>query len=363
MSPKLKAKPKPKLKIKKDEAVASASGITTPPGVIPHNAKRTEKLVLFTGFSCNAYCHFCIDLNKRDVPDKSTQQLVREMVQARDKGVEYLEIIGGEATMRADFLPLLNTAKKLGFREIILVTNGMMLSYPDFAEKTVAAGVRDIVFSIHGHTPELHDQMTATPGSYELLLKGLANVRSFGLKRTFGNCTVTKRNMQFLPDIARKFLELGIHHVEFIFIDPTYGGGYSNFDGLVPLISKAAPFMREALDVGRKGGTKDFTVRYVPLCHFKDYLGQVSEIREVQLFRTRHWAPDFRNDDVGAGRKAVGRKKTAACEGCSLYNACEGMWTEYVKRLGDSELTPVKEEIQIPAIQDGPSHYDGDAHA
>jgi MoaA/NifB/PqqE/SkfB family radical SAM enzyme len=339
----------------------SASGITTPPGVIPHSAKRMEKLVLFTGFSCNAYCHFCIDLNKRDVPDKSTQQLVREMVQAKDAGVEYLEIIGGEATMRKDFLPLLGAAKKLGFKEIILVTNGMMLSYPDFAKKTVALGVRDIVFSIHGPNAEVHDAMTATPGSYDLLLKGLANVRKEGLKRTFGNCTVTQKNMKYIPDIARKFLELDIHHVEFIFVDPTYGGAFSKFDAQVPKISEAAKYMREALDIGRAGGTKDFTVRYVPLCHFTDYLGQVSEIREVQLFRTRHWAPDFRNDDVSEGRKAVGREKTAACEGCTLYNACEGMWTEYIKRRGDEELTPVTEQIQIPAIQDGPSDYDKDA--
>lgn len=337
---------------------ASPSGVTTPPGVIPQTGRKTQKLVLFTGFSCNAYCHFCIDLNKRDVPDKSTLQLVKEMVQAKAQGVEYLEIIGGEATMRRDFLPLLNAAGKLGFREIILVTNGMMLSYPDFAKKTVAAGVRDIVFSIHGHDAELHDAMTATPGSFELLLKGLANVRACGLKRTFGNCTVTARNMRRLPDIARKFLELKIHHVEFIFVDPTYGGAYSNFDGLVPWIKEAAPFMREALDVGRAGGTRDFTVRYVPLCYFTDYLGQVSEIREVQLFRTRHWAPDFRNDDVGPSRKAVGRRKTERCDGCTLYGACEGLWSEYLKRRGDAELTPVRERLNIPAIEQGPEHYE-----
>jgi len=38
---------------------------------------KIQKLVLFTGFSCNSHCHFCIDLNKRDLPDKSTQQIVK----------------------------------------------------------------------------------------------------------------------------------------------------------------------------------------------------------------------------------------------------------------------------------------------
>ena len=328
--------------------VLPAGSAETAPAVAGPGRPRTEKLVLFTGFSCNSYCHFCIDLNKRDVPDKSTQQIVREMVEAKDKGVTYLEMIGGETTIRADFLPLVRTAKKLGFKDVVVVTNGRMLAYPEFAKRTVDAGVSDLIFSIHGHDARLHDAVTAAPGSFAQLLKGIENVRAEGFTRVFGNCTVVKPNMRNLPDIGRLFLKLGIHHVEFIFVDPNYGGAYSNFTGLVPRISEAAPYMRETLDVGRTAGVRHWTVRYVPLCHFTDYLDQISEIREVSIFRTRHWAPDFKNDDVGASRGQHGRKKTARCEGCSLYDSCEGLWKEYLKRYDDSELTPVKGPVAIP---------------
>ena len=307
----------------------------------PQGGRRTQKLVLFTGFSCNSHCHFCIDLNKRDLPDKSTRQIVEEMVQAKAAGVEYLEMIGGETTVRGDFLPIVRTAKKLGFKDIVVVTNGRMLAYPDFAKATVEAGVTDLVFSIHGHDAKLHDDLTYAPGSFNDLLKGIENVRKEGLDRIFGNCTVIKQNMKHLPDIARLFLKLDIHHVEFIFVDPTYGGAYTNFDGLVPRIADAAPFMREALDIGRKGGTTDFVARYVPLCHFPDHLDQISEVREVATFRTRHWAPDFKNDDVGAGRKVAGRSKPESCKGCALYDQCEGIWNEYLKRVGADELKPI----------------------
>lgn len=303
--------------------------------------KKIEKLVLFTGFSCNSHCHFCIDLNKRDLPDKSTREIIAEMVQARDKGVEYLELIGGETTIRRDFLPIVATAKKLGFKDIVVVTNGRMFSYPEFAQKTVEAGVTDLVFSIHGHDAKLHDELTFAQGAFEELIQGIKNVRANGLKRVFGNCTVVKQNMKQLPKIGELFLKLDIHHVEFIFVDPTYGGGYSNFNGLVPKISEAAPYMRETLDLGRAHGIFDWVVRYVPLCHFEDYLDQISEIREVNTFRTRHWAPDFKNDDVGASRITAGREKTSRCQGCELYDRCEGIWKEYVKRYGDVELNPV----------------------
>lgn len=303
---------------------------------------RIQKLVLFTGFSCNSHCHFCIDLNKRDLPDKSTAQIVEEMVRARGQGVEYLELIGGETTIRGDFLPIVKTAKKLGFKDVVVVTNGRMLSYPDFAKATVEAGVTDLIFSIHGADAKMHDELTFAPGAFDELLKGVENVRKLGFDRVFANCTVVKQNMKTLPDIGRLFVKLKIHHAEFIFVDPTYGGGYTNFDGLVPKISEAAPYMRETMDVGRAWGTRDWCVRYVPLCHFEGYLDQISEIREVELFRTRHWAPDFKNDDVGPSRVVAGRMKTKACDGCSLYDRCEGLWKEYIRNYGDTELIPVK---------------------
>lgn len=303
--------------------------------------KRTQKLVLFTGFSCNSHCHFCIDLNKRDLPDKSTRQILEEMARARAQGVEYLELIGGETTIRGDFLPIVRAAKKLGFADVVVVTNGRMLSYPAFAKATVEAGVTDLVFSIHGPDAKLHDEITYAPGAFSELLRGIANVRALGHKRVFANCTVVKQNMERLPEIGELFLKLDIHHVEFIFVDPTYGGAYTNFKGLVPRISSAAPYMRKTLDLGRSRGIRDWVVRYVPLCHFTDYLDQISEIREVAIFRTRHWAPDFRNDDVGASRAIAGRVKTEICAGCSLHDRCEGIWKEYVKQYGDKELTPI----------------------
>lgn len=301
-----------------------------------------EKLVLFTGFSCSSHCHFCVDLNKRDVPDKSTQQIVREMVQAKSRGVDYLELIGGETTMRGDFLPLVRTASKLGFKDVVVVTNGRMFAYPDFARETLEAGVTELVFSIHGHDAKLHDAVTAAPGSFDQLIRGIANLRALRFDRIFANCTVVKPNMRHLPDIGRLFLELGIEHAEFIFVDPNYGGAYTNFDGMVPRVSEAAPYMRETLDVGRAGGTRHWTARYVPLCHFQGYLDQISELKEVEVFRTRHWAPDFVNEDVGASRRTAGRVKTERCDGCSLHGRCEGLFKEYLKRYGDSELEPVR---------------------
>jgi hypothetical protein len=81
----------------------------------------------------------------------------------------------------------------------------------------------------------------------------------------------------------------------------------------------------------------------VPLCYFPDHLNQISELHETKTFSTEHIAQDFVDFDALESRKKWGRNKTLRCDGCALYNACEGIWVEYLKCYGDQELSPVKE--------------------
>lgn len=304
--------------------------------------KRMLKIVLFTGYACNNNCVFCIDADKRALPQKSTAELLKEVVRARNKGAYVLEIIGGEATMRPDFNRVVAAAKRLGIPQVSCATNGRVLSDPAAAKKMVAAGIDSIIFSVHGPDARTHDALTRAPGSFAQLKKGLRNLRALGFTRVSGNTTVVKGNMAALPRLAKFYIKQGINNVEYIFVDPNYGGAKNNFDALVPRISKAAPHMRRALALGRAAGMDQWKVRYVPLCHFKGCLDQISEMNERQLFLTEHWAPDFTNTDAIGSRAVVGRGKTTRCRGCKLFRSCEGIWVEYLKNFGDLELKAVK---------------------
>lgn len=307
----------------------------------PYGAgRRTLKVVLFTGYSCNNRCGFCIDYDKRQISDRTTQSLMREMAFARAWGAEYLELIGGEATLRTDFLPLVRAARRLGFREIATATNGRRFAYLDFAREAIRAGLTCVIFSIHGHNEAAHDGLTAAPGSFKQLTQGIENLRGLGFGNIHANTTVVRQNQKFLPEIGRLYLDWGVRGAEIIFVDPTYGGAHRSFERFVPRISEAAPWMRACLDVGRAAGIRDWSVRYVPLCHFTGYEDQVSETMERRVFRTIHVAPDFRNMDVSASRAAAAREKPAACAGCRLYEECEGLWKEYLCRYGAAELRP-----------------------
>ena len=110
---------------------------------------------------------------------QTKKEVMNHMIGARKRGSTYLEMIGGEITIRSDFIDFIKFAKKLGFKTIMIATNGRMFSYKKRAYKAIKAGLNSIVFSIHGHNSELHDELTRVPGSFKQLLSGVENMKKY----------------------------------------------------------------------------------------------------------------------------------------------------------------------------------------
>lgn len=305
------------------------------------NMKKINKTVIITGYRCNNNCRFCIDSEKRSLQNKDSKEIKMEMILAKKQGSTYLELIGGETTIRPDIIGLIEFAKNLGFETVAMATNGRMLAHKDFSKKLIEAGITSLIFSIHGHDARLHDSLTRAKGSFDQLRLGIANLKEMGFSNIHSNTTIVRQNFKKLPEIARLLIDLGIKGSEFIFADPTYGGVFVDFEKMMPKISKVAPYVHRALDMGNKNKV-NFTIRYVPLCYFKKYFYQISELREVKYFHTKHFAPDFINEDVEGSRKSIARIKPMKCLKCSEYDRCEGIWREYLKNFGEEELKPIK---------------------
>ncbi len=303
-------------------------------------SRKIKKTVIITGYQCNNHCRFCMAANKRNLPGKSTQEIILEMIEARKRGRSYLEIIGGEQTIRTDIIDIIKFAKKLGFKTISMATNGRIFSYPDFTTKIIEAGLTQLIFSIHGHNAKLHDALTQAKGSFKQLLEGIRNVKRSRIK-IGSNTVIVKQNYKTLKNIGDFLYNLGIRNAEFIFVDPTRGDPCKYFNKFVPRISESASSIRECLEVGKRNKIEHWHIRYVPLCYFLDYQNQISELNEQELFHTEHLAPDFKNFDVQSSRKKIGRIKPEKCRQCKKFNICEGIWLEYYKHYGDKELKPV----------------------
>lgn len=294
---------------------------------------KTKKTVIVMGYRCNNKCIFCcMEDRRKNVRDKTTKEIMEDIKNARTSGTTYLELIGGEPTIRKDIFRIVSYAKKLGFGTIMFATNGRMFSNKNFAKKVIDAGVNHIVFSIHGHNAKLHDSLTKVDGSFEQLLKGIKNIQDLGLENIGTNTTIVKQNFKHLLQIGKLIYSLGIRNSEFIFVDPTHGAAKNNFMNIVPEYGEVAPYVHDVLEFASENNMEGWHIRYYPLCYIdQKHHNHVSESHEVKSFHTKHVALDFRNNDVETNRKKIGKVKINACSKCQYNSACEGMWKEYLK--------------------------------
>jgi len=159
---------------------------------------------LKTGYDCNCNCVFCVIGDKLFTGDRSTEECIRELELSRET-CDDVVFTGAEVTIRKDFFELVRAAKRLGYARIQVQTNGRMLAYPDFARRSVAAGVTEFSPSIHGHTAKLHDGLVRAPGSFEQIVTAMKNLRALGA-RIVTNTVVTPQNARHLPGTGLQHL-------------------------------------------------------------------------------------------------------------------------------------------------------------
>ena len=167
---------------------------------------------------CNNRCTFCLDTDAQDGTVVPSDEIRRRIKAGVGDGATRLILSGGEPTIHPDFLAFVGLGRKAGYRWIQTVTNGRMFSYARFAAGALAAGLDEATFSMHGHTPALHDLLTGVPGSFVQALAGLKNL--------LGRCVVNvdvvlnRQNVPHLREILEFYMDLGIHEFDLLHTVP-----------------------------------------------------------------------------------------------------------------------------------------------
>lgn len=287
------------------------------------------------GFLCNNNCRFCVQAQKRHLGNKNTAQVKNDLVEAR-KTCSGIIFTGGEPTIREDILELVSYAHNLGFKTIQIQTNGRMLAYMKLCKDLIKAGATEFSPALHGHTPELHEFLTRSPGSFKQTVQGVKNLKKLG-QAVIINTVVVKPNYRHLPEIARLLVNLGVDQFQFAFVHPL-GNAYRYYDSIVPMMSMAAPYVHKGLQIGIGAGIK-VMAEAMPYCMMRGYEKNVSEnyipsaeIRDI----------DYVVEDYDGWRVEEGKARFPQCKECKYNGTCEGPWREYPERKGNKEFQPVK---------------------
>ena len=130
-------------------------------------------------YACNLACSHCLSSSgRRDPRELSTAQAKAVIDELQRMQVFYVNIGGGEPTVRADFWELLDyaTAHDVGVK---FSTNGIRLD-AEAARRIAANSYVDVQISVDGATAEVNDAVRGQ-GSYDVAVQALQHLADVGV--------------------------------------------------------------------------------------------------------------------------------------------------------------------------------------
>lgn len=295
-----------------------------------------KRLQIITSPACNNNCIFCIDNKLRG--RISAETLDRNAIGALKRmagKVERVLFTAGEPTLNPKLLEFIKLARKLGYREIGLITNGRRLADRGFCRQLLQAGVNEINVSFHGSRANIQDKLTQAKGSFRQTLQGLKNLKELKEKCDFRfliNFTVTEFNLEDIGQFLKLTRRLKPDALVFNVVIPK-GRALDNFELVVPFYSQVARDFKKALG---KNESISISILGLPFCLMRGGLerfgGGFEKIiiknpgKKSRLKRVSPWGETIKGTD---------------CKKCNCRQICQGVWRSYIKKRGWQEFKPI----------------------
>jgi len=146
---------------------------------IAHERAQPLSASLELTYRCNWRCVFCYNPRHNDLRGLPTARWLGLLDELRALGTLYVALTGGEPLTHPDFLTIARGARERAFALRIL-TNGALVTEA-MAHEIAGLLPMAVELSLHGARAETHDRATATPGSFDAMLRGLDRLRERGV--------------------------------------------------------------------------------------------------------------------------------------------------------------------------------------
>ena len=147
-------------------------------------------------YACNLACAHCLSSSgRRDPRELSTVEAKAVVDELERMQVFYVNIGGGEPTVRPDFWELVDyaTAHKVGVK---FSTNGVKIT-PAVAARLAASDYVDVQISLDGATAEVNDAVRGA-GSYATALRAMEHLQAAGMRGFKVSVVCTRHNVDQL---------------------------------------------------------------------------------------------------------------------------------------------------------------------
>ncbi|MFI5348096.1 MAG: radical SAM protein [Elusimicrobiota bacterium] len=269
---------------------------------------------------CNQRCLFCHDRDAQNGTFAAEDAVRRSLALGRAQGLRRVVLSGGEPTVHPRFLKIVELSRRLGYDHVQTITNGRRFCYPAFLDATVAAGLREATFSLHGATAELHDRLTQTPGSFVQAVSGLRRALAKPGLIVSVDVVVNALNLPTLREHLEFCLALGVREFDLLALVPFSDAWRRRREISCDLSDPASrAHLHRALELSRRPGVRLWTNRM--------------RAEHLEGFESLIQPPEKIFDEL-RGRRALFRRRLRggrmscageACASCFLSGFCRDL--------------------------------------
>lgn len=304
------------------------------------------------GHLCNNRCVFCSSgqLSEMKIARPIRLDPIIEAIDAaRARGARRITFLGGEPTIHKGFLDALRHTVEVGFEEVVIFTNGVMLPVPGFIEKVLAIGRHfEWRISIQGGNEAAHVAVTKRKDSFRRIVQGLEKLQAQGQDVTANLC-VNEESYRSLPDYVELVRRYGLRQLHVDVVRPPSTGDRSleYLGEIMPRYSTMAPYFHRMLE-GFEAWRPDFDVNVgnLPFCVLPAWGHRIHhggmETITASCDDTSLEAPVDKYEWHASLRRHV-----PACEGCVFKPQCKGVFHEYLALYGDEEFQAVPRDALV----------------
>lgn len=289
-------------------------------------------LDVILGYDCNLACDYCTISPEMRPRELSTSAVLGALKNGRADGFDAVSFTGGEPTLRKDLLGLVQAAKQLGYVDLKVQTNGLVLAQAANLDRLIAAGLTRLHVSIHTHLAEPYERLVRREGTFALMEQAV--VQATRRPITFvADAIIDTDTWRSLPDAIDWLADRGVREVHLWYVSLT-DGNRDNVASL-PRMSEVMPTVLEAMSRGRARGVSVKSL-HVPRCLLGAF---TAHAYDPGADRVRVVSPDSVFDLKDS--RLAGRVHVPACESCSVRAICPGIRPDYLERFGDEEFQPI----------------------
>lgn len=159
--------------------------------------------------NCNSGCFMCGFAHVSKSYNISKEKFEYVLAKMKEEGTyKIVRYTGGEPLMNDDLPYFIKRCKEEGYMTSI-ITNGYLL--PKRYKELADAGIDQIILSLDGSCPEVHDKLRNFRGCFDNLINGAKLIKEYKKDIVIRvNTVISKLNIYDLNNILDKLIEIGI---------------------------------------------------------------------------------------------------------------------------------------------------------